>query len=128
MRKFIPTHWHAIMDYLLVLILLGGPWLSGFDDVPAATKVSMWSAAAIAGLSIFTCNEGGIVRVIPMNIHLILDIFLGVFLILSPFIFGFSAEVYTFHMLMGFIILGSGIFTRTSVKKRRPPVPVGRRT
>ncbi|MBD1422150.1 SPW repeat domain-containing protein [Sphingobacterium chuzhouense] len=124
MRKLIPTHWHAFMDYILSIVLLSSPWLSTFHQVEAAKITSLCSGGLIALLSILTANEGGIVRLVPMRIHLIMDFLLGIFLILSPFLFGFSNDTYLFHIFIGFVVLGSALFTKVEPKKYNPPRPV----
>lgn len=124
MRSIIPTHWHAFFDYAMAFTLIGGPWIFTFHESLAATNISLWSGAAIAGLSIFTRYEGGLVRVIPMQFHLIIDIVLGLFLIISPFLFDFGEEGYSFHMVIGLIVLGGGIFTSSQPRKRVPPVEI----
>lgn len=124
MRKLIPTHWHAFMDYVWSIVLLAGPWLSAFDDVEAAKITSLCSGGFIALLSILTANEGGIIRIISMKAHLTMDALLGVFLMLAPFLFGFSEETYLFHIVMGFVVLGAGLFTKVNPKTYPSPRPV----
>lgn len=124
MRKLIPTHWHAFMDYVWSIVLLAGPWLSTFHEVEAAKITSLCCGGFIALLSIFTDNEGGIIRIIPMKVHLTMDVLLGAFLIVAPFLFGFSEETYLFHIFMGFVVLGAGLFTKVNPKTYPPPRPV----
>lgn len=124
MKNIIPTHWHAFLDYVMVFTLVGGPWIFTFHESVAATNVSLWSGAAIAGLSIFTRYEGGLIRVIPMPLHLVMDIVVGLLLMISPFLFDFGEEGNTFHIVSGLIVLGGGIFTSSKLRKRVPPVEV----
>jgi len=124
MKSIIPTHWHAFLDYAMVFTLVGGPWIFMFHESLAAMNVSLWSGAAIAVLSLFTHYEGGLVRIIPMQFHLIMDIVLGLFLIMSPFVFDFGEEGYAFHIVVGLVVLGGGIFTSSIPRKRVPPVAV----
>lgn len=122
MRKFIPTYSHAVIDYVLVIVLLAGPYISGFQSLTVAATVCFISGGLAALLSIFTANEGGLVRILPMKHHLVIDIMLGIFLMLSPFILQFSSEIYFFHVFIGAIILGSAIYTRPDVIQRAAPV------
>lgn len=124
MRKIIPTHVHAAMDYLIAIALLIAPWLSNFHEMDWARTVSLWSGAFVAALAIFTNNEGGVLRVVPMKIHLWIDVLLGVFLIGAPFVFVSVSTVHFFHIMVGFIILGSALFTHLKPIKATPPVDV----
>lgn len=124
MRKLIPTHWHAFMDYIWSVVLLAGPWLSTFHEVEAARITSLAGGGLIALLTVLTASEGGIVRIIPMKVHLAMDGVLGAFLIAAPFLFGFSEETHLFHIVMGLIILGAAFFTETRQEKHTPPRPV----
>lgn len=124
MRSIIPTHWHAFLDYIMAFTLLGGPWVFTFHESFDATIVSLWSGAAIVILSVFTRYEGGLMRKIPLEFHLNIDIVLGLFLIISPFLFDFSEGGYSFHIVIGVILLGAGIFTKSQLRKRMPPVEI----
>ena len=122
MRKFIPTYSHAVIDYILVIVLLIGPFISEFDFSGMAATICFISSGIVALLSILTASEGGLIRIIPMKIHLAIDILLGIFLIASPFILRFSSQTYFFHIFIGIIILGSAIYTRPTVIGSRPPI------
>ena len=112
------------MDYLLVFILLCGPFISEFHMVGTADTVSFVSGAAVGIISLITATEGVLIRMLPMHIHLWIDIGLGAFLIASPFVLGFSDALYSFHMLVGFFLIGLGLFTATHTKRHRPPVKI----
>jgi hypothetical protein len=65
-----------------------------------------------------TNYEGGIVRIVPMSLHLNMDILLGLVLAASPWLFGFKDEVYLPHLIMGVLAILSGIMTvRSSFHK-----------
>lgn len=109
--KKIPTSLHAMMDYTSAAILIAAPWIFKFNDVGTATWLCVIAGLMIVLLSLFTRYEGGLVRVLPMPIHLLTDVVLGVFLILSPWIFGFAQYTYLFHLAMGLTALLSGLWT-----------------
>lgn len=111
MRKVIPTNAHAFIDYGAAVILLAGPWILAFQDIQTAKFVFVASGALVIILSLFTRYEGGVIRVIPMKFHLTMDVILGLFLLLSPWIFGFNDRTWLWHVLMGTMSVLSGIFT-----------------
>src|SRR5690606_38792470 len=83
-----------------------------FNDVGTATWLCVIAGLMITVLiSLFTRYEGGLVGVQPMRIHLLTDVVLGVFLIFSPWIFGFAQYTYLFQLAMGFAALLSGMWT-----------------
>src|SRR3954471_7074144 len=92
--RFIPTRMHAGMDYLVGVLLVAAPWIFQFaDESSAATWISVIAGVALIGLSAMTDYEGGIIaRAIPMRAHLATDALLGLFLVVSPWLFGFADE------------------------------------
>jgi hypothetical protein len=116
--KIINRRLHALLDYTSAFILLSAPWLFQFKDSNTATIVAIAAGATILVLSTITDYEGSLFRLVPMSAHLNLDILLGILLAASPWIFGFNAEVYLPHLLMGVFAVLSGLLTvRRSLSK-----------
>ncbi|UVF21804.1 hypothetical protein HPT29_012140 [Microvirga terrae] len=120
--RFLPTKVHGMIDYLWGLALLSTPWLFGFADNSAAT----WTAAAF-GLgailySAITAYEVGLLKLLPMPLHLILDGVAGLALAASPFLFGFADRVYWPHVLFGLFSVAASLNTYLE-----PVLPTGRR-
>lgn len=109
--KAISRRFHAILDYGSVIILLLAPFLFNFVDVPTAKMIVIVAAAFVLLLSFMTQYEGGLVKIIPMRMHLAADIALGLFLIASPWLFKFNNETYLFHVIIGLVALLAGVFT-----------------
>ena len=55
----------------------------------------------------------GAAKVIPMRVHLVLDIVAGIFLAVSPWIFQFDDYVTTPHVVFGILEVGAGLCTKT---------------
>jgi hypothetical protein len=118
--KIISRKFHAVLDYLSAIVLIAAPWLLGFSDSSTATTVAVLAGILILGMSLLTNYEGGVLRTVPMAMHLNMDILLGIVLALSPWIFGFKDEVYLPHVIMGLLALFSGLLTvRTSLERLR---------
>lgn len=109
--KFITTKVHGVLDYLSGLLLIISPWLFGFADGGAAQWVPIIVGGTIILMAFFTDYELSLVKSIPMSTHLTMDILGGVFLAVSPWLFGFSDLVYLPHLILGIMEIGAGLFT-----------------
>jgi hypothetical protein len=75
--------------------------------------------------SVFTAYELGMLRILPMSLHLMLDGAAGALLAASPFLLDFSEHVYLPHLLFGLFSVIASLLTRmevTLVTGRREPV------
>ena len=120
--RFVPTRLHGVIDYLWGVALLAAPWLFGFSDVPAATWIAIAFGAGAILYSALTAYELGLLRLLPMSLHLILDGLGGAALAASPFLFGFADRVYLPHLLFGLFSVAACLVTRTE-----PVLATGRR-
>jgi len=111
--RFIPTSAHGILDYLVGLALLAAPWLFGFSDNETARWVTMAFGAAAILYSLLTDYEMGVIRAIPMPVHLALDAMSGILLAASPWLFGFSEEVWIPHVIVGVFEIIAALSTET---------------
>ena len=100
--RVIPTRVHGVLDYLIGVALVAAPWIFDFaDDGGAKMWVPIILGAGTILYSLFTDYEPGMIRVIPMPVHLALDFGAGVFLAASPWLFGFDDEVMWPHLIVG---------------------------
>jgi hypothetical protein len=120
--RFLPTSLHGVIDYLWGLALLSTPWLFGFADVPAAKWTAVIFGLGAILYSALTAYELGLIKILPMSLHLILDGLAGIVLAASPFLFGFSDQVYWPHVLFGFFSVAASLVTRMETM-----LPMGRR-
>lgn len=115
----IPTRIHGMLDYLVGALLIVAPWVLGFADGTAAQWVPVILGVGAVVYSIFTDYELGLVRAIPMPVHLSLDFLSGVLLAASPWLFGFADRIYLPHLIVGLFEIVAAAMTQRS--------PVGRR-
>ena len=99
--QFIPTRVHGVIDYLVAVLLIASPWLFDFSDGGAKTWIPVALGIGIALYSVLTDYELGLMRMIPMPIHLLLDVGGGIFLAVSPWLFGFADTIWWPHVLLG---------------------------
>lgn len=110
--RFLPTSIHGVIDYLWGIALIASPWLFGFEDVSSAKWVALLFGVGAILYSLFTAYELGILRIIPMSMHLVLDGAAGALLAASPFLLGFSDQVYGPHMAFGLFSVVASLITR----------------
>ncbi len=102
--QVIPTSAHGVLDYVASGINLVAPKLLRLEDVPPAALAPRLVGAAGATYSLFTDYELGTVKLLPMPAHLVLDAAKGVFLVSSPWLFGFASRGTRYwlpHVLLG---------------------------
>lgn len=109
--KIISTSAHAKLDYLAGIIFIASPWIFGFNESVAATWTAILVGATALTISLFTDYEGGMVRSMPMPVHLTLDVFSGAFLASTPWLLGFADEVILPHLIMGLFEVSAGLLT-----------------
>lgn len=110
--RFLPTRIHGYLDYLLGVLLIVAPWLFGFAGAGGAeTWIPVILGIVLIVYSLFTDYELGVRRAIPMSTHLWLDAIGGIFLAVSPWLFGFSDLVWAPHLVVGLIELVVSLVT-----------------
>jgi hypothetical protein len=90
--RFIPTKFHAPLDYIVGVALIAAPWIFQFSDTTAATVLSVVLGIGLIAYSLFTNYELGVWKVAPMAVHNLIDIVAGALLAVSPWLFGFAGE------------------------------------
>jgi hypothetical protein len=81
--------------------------------------------------SLCTIYELGVLHLIPMPTHLTLDLASGVLLAASPWLFGFSEQVWAPHLVLGLFEIGASLTTRrvpSDAEDVRAARPAGVRT
>lgn len=111
--RFIPTRVHGALDYLIGALLIVAPWIFGFSDAEVATWLPVILGAGLIAYSLLTDYELGVMRMIPMSVHLMLDLASGVLLAVSPWLFGFDNEVWIPHLIIGLLEIGAAVMTKT---------------
>jgi hypothetical protein len=125
LMRLIPTRIHAGMDYLVGLVLIASPWIFGFaDESSAAMWIAVLAGVGILGMSAMTDYEGGVLgHRVAMRTHLLADAALGVFLAVSPWLFGFADE--GANAWLPFLAIGLG---EIAAAMTTDPTPGPRRT
>ena len=67
--RFIPTKFHAPLDYIVGVALIASPWIFQFSEHTAATVVPIVLGIGLIAYSLITDYELGVWKVAPMAVH-----------------------------------------------------------
>ncbi len=112
---------HGLLtDYPYVLIVGTAPFWLGFRDQRTPATLCFVLAAAILLTSLVTRAEWGLLRVLPYKLHLVADVAVGLFALLSPFLLGFSDSPTPRNALIVFGLFGimAGTFSQADEMPR----------
>jgi hypothetical protein len=109
--RFLPTKVHGVLDYLVGILLIAAPWVLDFARGGAETWVPVILGAGAIVYSLMTDYELGLSRSISMSTHLTLDLWSGIFLAASPWLFNFADYVYLPHLIVGLLEIGASLVT-----------------
>lgn len=115
----IPTRIHGVLDYLVGAVLIAAPWIFGFSDNAAAMWVAIIIGIGAIAYAALTDFELGLIRIIPMPVHLAIDVVGGLVLAASPWVLQFSDEVWVPHLVVGIIAILAGLTTERQPRRAR---------
>jgi hypothetical protein len=115
-RNSVPLFVHGVVEYGVGALSILAPFLFSFDS-DVATAVSILLGAAIIVMGFSTEAPTGITRSLPTASHVVLDYVVSLFLLVSPFVFGFTDKR---NETAYFIVLGIGFLLLTVSTRYRP--------
>ena len=109
--QYVPTRFHGMIDYAVAfaLVLAAGPL--GYAGGGAQTWAAVSAAVLVTAYALLTNYEWGLVRRIPVPIHLALDLLIGILLAASPWVLGFSQDVWAPHAAAGAVLAAASLTT-----------------
>lgn len=125
MNKPISRPLHGLLtDYPYVLIVGTAPFRLQFRDQHTPATLCFVLAGLILLTRLVTRAEWGLVRIVPYKLHLVADVVVGLFALLSPFLLGFSHDATSRNTLIVFGLFGilAGTLSQTT-EMRRDEVP-----
>jgi len=75
---------HATVDYLSVLLLVLAPTLFGLNGIASAAAYAL--AAIHLAMTLVTDFPGGVMKLLPLRVHGMVEIVVGVLLVLAPLV------------------------------------------
>ncbi len=114
--RFIDSRTHAVIDYMSGVLFIASPWLLGFASHGAAMSLPSIAGVLIIIISLMTDFEYALLPAVSLPLHLNLDLIIGVTLMISPWIFGFTARVMWPHVIFGMVSVVAGLFTEKQVR------------
>lgn len=115
--RFITPEFHAIMDYVMAILLITSPFMIDYYSAGPETLVPVCLGLLALIVTLITDFRFSIIRVIPLKWHLIFDLAAGIFLLLSPWIFDFYRHVYMPHVVFGALQIAASLLTATTEKE-----------
>ena len=116
--QFISPRTHTIIGFVVGIALLLAPNIFGFSDVGGAAVAVPRIIGIIVLLSELTVRGSfSGMGFIPMRLHIMMDILMGAFLTLSPWLFSFSdagTNAWVPHFIVGLLMVGYALMTRTN--------------
>ncbi len=116
--RFLSTKAHTIIGLIIGVLLLFAPSFLGFIDNTAATTVAQLVGIFIILSELVTTSQFSLLRLIPMRAHLILDYIIGIFLAISPWVFGFAnapSNAWAPHLIVGILVVGYALMTNSAL-------------
>ena len=117
----ISTRTHTIIGLIVGAALIVAPWLFGFaEQGGAAVMVPIYVGIFILLSELTTTSPASPLKLIPMRVHIFVDVITGLFLLASPWLFNFAdleANAWLPHVIVGVLIVGYALMTRTSDEK-----------
>lgn len=109
---------HNYVDYSIGALLLFSPTLFSLESKSIESKIILTIGLSIILLNLITKHRLGLAKILNKKAHLKVDLFLGWFLAVSPFLFGFFGTVLLPHFLIGCILILNS-FSPLSQKKKK---------
>jgi hypothetical protein len=115
--RFLPTKVHGALDYVVGIALILAPNIFQFAEVGgAAVLIPRVLGVALIVYSLITRYEWGVIKLISMPYHLVIDFLAALFLALSPFLFRFSnrePNAWLPHVVVGIAVLLVVVVSKT---------------
>jgi SPW repeat len=111
-RGPIPLSAHQALEPVVGIVFILAPFVLGFDHA-TATAVSIILGAAVLLVGLTTRWRMSLIDLIPLRVHFMADVGVGVVAIVAPFVLGFSDESAptVFLIVMGVLELGAAFGT-----------------
>jgi len=116
--KFISPKLHGIIDFVVVLFLLASPMLFGMNGFLAIFTYAL--GLVHLALTLLTDFNAGVVKVIPLPIHGVIELIVGIALMVLAFtLFKDSGTGKLYYSCFGAAVLLTWLFTDYKAPKNQ---------
>jgi len=115
--KIISSRLHGILDYLMVVFLLASPILFEMENPLAGFIYGL--AAIHFLLTVLTKFELGIIRIIPLAVHGLIEFFVSVALVLVSFWFNKNGNETGYYYCLFLALAIMLLFVLTDYRRKR---------
>lgn len=105
------------MDYLYGIALIILPFLFTGEAFASEEILMIILGAGVIALSLCTDYEWGAFKILSMRMHLTIDLILGIFIAVSPWLFGFADQGVWPYLIFGFIAIAASLLSQTTPSK-----------
>lgn len=109
---------HNILDYVGGALLILAPFIFGFADVTAARNVLMLGGLFLIAYSLITNYYYSLLKVIPLGVHMTLDVLMGALVVAAPWVFNYRTLLTPGQEYLHYI-LGVGVFALVGFTRER---------
>ena len=113
---------HTIIGLIVGVLLLFAPTIFGFSDNTAAATVPYIVGLFIIVNELITTSPLALIKLVPMKVHVVLDVLTGLVLVASPWLFGFmddsTPNQWLPHIVVGVMVVGYALLTSTADAKK----------
>lgn len=106
---------HNIIDYIAAAGLVLSPYIFQFDHIEPARNTFLFLGLGLALYSAFTVYQYSFLKIIPLKTHMHLDLFTGLVLMISPWLFDYRNDItnaqIALHFVLGLALLGLVMLT-----------------
>jgi hypothetical protein len=115
---FISTKAHTVIGLIVGVVLLFAPNIFGFTDNATASMVPILIGIFIIINELITTSPYSPLKLVPMKIHIGIDVVTGLLLAVSPWLFGFMDAAqnnqWLPHLVVGIMVMGYALLTTTA--------------
>jgi hypothetical protein len=115
MKPFISTKLFGLINWACAILLISSPWTFGLANYHGGALLMPlllgWLQLLMA---IFSNTPNGIIKVFELQMHTILLVITGSFLLCMPWTYAFANQVFWPHLIFGAIMCINGIFVHKS--------------
>lgn len=109
---------HNILDYIIGAVLIVCPFIFGFSTVNAARDTFLVLGFGLIGYSLLTNYRYSIAKLIPLGVHMFMDVCSGAVLMAAPWVFGYRPYITSSQTVLHFV-LGLGAWGLVALTNRR---------